>query len=82
MQERLREAGIRHQDVAEAAGVSRSYVTLQLNGYLPMTREVTDAMHRLIRESERRRLRETARLLDRDGAPDAGDRVRLLAVGG
>lgn len=79
MQERLREAGIRHQDVAEAAGVSRSYVTLQLNGYLPMTREVTDAMHRLIANAERGALRKAARILDREGEAGAADRARLVA---
>lgn len=81
MREALREAGVRHRDVAARAGLARSYVTLMLTGQRPMVPEVARAARQLIRESERRRLRETARLLDRDGAPDAGDRLRLLAVG-
>lgn len=81
MQAALREAGVRHRDIADRIGVDRSYVTHQLRGTMPMMPETMQAARQLIREAERRRLRETARLLDRDGAPDAGDRVRLLAVG-
>ncbi len=78
MHEALRYNGITHAQVAQIAGMERSYVTRQLSGERDLTPEVARAVSQLLREADRGRLLQAATVLRREDEPGAA--ARCLAV--
>lgn len=69
--ERMKEAGVTQTEVADKLGVTRAYVSMQLNGHCPMKLETRKAIAECINEVTWRHIRAghaaTIKLLEESG---------------
>ena len=77
----LRRSAVTHQQVADACGQSRSYVTRQINGEVPMTPACGAAVEELlfgVRAQQARLIRD---FLRREGEFAAAETVDRVCIG-